>query len=180
MTRSTLRLARFARADRGTAKVEFCILFPVFIVLLLSGFEAGMLMTRQLMLERGLDLTMRELRLGTMANPTHTAVKQEICEKSLIIPNCMTSVQLELREVDMVAWNVPMDGNRCVDRTAELDPMLDPPDGFTAGARNVLMMVRACAVFDPWFPGVGLGTQLPRDRSGGYRLVATSGFVNEP
>ena len=63
--------------------------------------------------------------------------------------------------------------------TAEIDPLLDP-EGFHPGQRNKLMMVRACAVFDPWFPGVGLGAQLPKDASGGYRLMATSGFVNEP
>ena len=179
MNRTTLRLAGFRRADRGTATIEFCILFPVFMVLLLSGFEAGMLMTRQLMLERGMDMTMRQLRLGTMAEPSHANVKTEICHRSLIIPDCMKSVQLELREVDTVAWNVPMDGDRCVDRTADLDPLVEP-GGFSQGERNTLMMVRACAVFDPWFPGVGLGTQLPRDASGGYRLIATSGFMNEP
>jgi hypothetical protein len=30
------------------------------------------------------------------------------------------------------------------------------------------------------FPATGLGVHLPRDASGGYALIATSAFVNEP
>jgi len=169
-------LRRFRAADAGTATVEFVILFPVFMILMVSGVEAGMLMTRQMMLERGLDITMRSIRLGAWAAPTHDIVKEEICRRAMIIPNCMDVVQLELREVDTLAWNVPLEGNHCVDRTAEIEPVI----AFTSGARNQLMMVRACAVFDPMFPATGLGLHLPKDASGGYRLIATSGFVNEP
>ena len=42
------------------------------------------------------------------------------------------------------------------------------------------MLVRACAVFDPYFPTSAWGLQLPLDASGGYQLVAMSAFVNEP
>ncbi|MCR8723675.1 TadE/TadG family type IV pilus assembly protein [Frigidibacter sp. ROC022] len=170
------RTLRRFRREEGTATIEFVILFPVFIVLMISGIEAGVLMTRQMMLERGLDLTMRSLRLGTVANPTHDNVKALICKNSMIIPNCENVVQLELREVDTTAWNVPLEGNNCVDRTAEIDPVIN----FNPGERNKLMMVRACAVFDPMFPATGLAVHLPRDASGGYRLIATSAFVNEP
>ena len=176
MTRA-LKALRRLRRDDGTATIEFVILFPLFIILMISGVEAGMLMTRQMMLERGLDLTMRSVRLGTLAEPTHDNVKALICKNAIIIPNCMDVVQLELREVDTLAWNVPLQGNSCVDRTRPMNPAVL---NFDPGARNTLMMVRACAVFDPMFPATGLGVHLPKDASGGYRLIATSGFVNEP
>jgi hypothetical protein len=44
-----------------------------------------------------------------------------------------------------------------------------------------MMLIRACTVFDPIFPGTGIGQQLPRDASGeGYLIVSRSAFVNEP
>jgi len=176
MSRLAQILGPRLRRDEGTATIEFVILFPVFIVIMVSGIEAGMLMTRQMMLERGLDITMRQLRLGAIANPTHDEVRKLICRNARIIPDCERVVQLELREVDTATFAVPLAGNQCIDRTAKIDPVID----FNPGARNELMMVRACAVFDPMFPATGLGADLPKDASGGYRLIATSAFVNEP
>ncbi|MEZ5796378.1 MAG: hypothetical protein R3D63_02055 [Paracoccaceae bacterium] len=42
------------------------------------------------------------------------------------------------------------------------------------------MIVRVCAVQDPFFPTTGLGLQLKADAEGGYQLIAASVFVNEP
>jgi TadE-like protein len=179
MIRLIRRLTRFRRRETGNATIEFVILFPMFMILVVSGIEAGMLMTRQLMLERGLDLTMRELRLGEMGTPDHNSVRAEICKNAIIIPNCLQVMRLEMAEVDTSNWTIPLHGDRCVDRTAEFNISDEPPD-FDAGERNKPMMIRACVVFDPMFPTAGLGAQLPRDASGGYRLMATTGFMNEP
>jgi Flp pilus assembly protein TadG len=176
MSRLAKLLDRFRRKQDGTATIEFVILFPVFMILMVSGFEAGMLMTRQMMLERGLDLTMRELRLGEIVNPTHDNVKAEICKNARIIPHCQSVVMLELSPVDKSTWNIPIDGNHCVDRNEEIQPAVT----FDPGKPDQLLVVRACAVFDPMFPATGLGVHLPKDASGGYRLMATSAFVNEP
>lgn len=178
MTRLPARLAGFRRAEPGSATIEFCILFPVFMMLIISGVETGVLMSRQLMLERGLDITMRSLRLGAMGNPSHDVVRDDICRNAVIIPNCEASLMLEMAEVDITTWTIPLEGNRCIDRTADINVPDEP--NFNAGERNKLVMVRACSVFDPIFPGAGLGAQLPKDASGGYRLMATSGFMNEP
>jgi hypothetical protein len=43
-----------------------------------------------------------------------------------------------------------------------------------------MMLIRACAKFDPLFPTSGLGFQLPRDNTGAYALIAATAFVNEP
>ena len=169
-------LSRFRRRQSGNATIEFVILFPVFMIMVVSGFEAGMLLTRQMMLERGLDVAMRAVRLGVWTEPTHEIVKKAICDAAIIIPNCQTAIQIEMREVSTTAWNVPLMGNSCVDRRATIDPVLN----YVPGGRNQLMMVRVCAVFDPMFPATGLAVSLPLDASGGYRLIATSAFVNEP
>jgi hypothetical protein len=87
-------------------------------------------------------------------------------------------MMLEMVEVDTTDWTIPLDGNRCINRSADINVPDEP--NFTTGARNKLMMVRACTVFDPVFPAAGIGARLPREPSGGYRLRATTGFMNEP
>jgi len=64
----------------------------------------------------------------------------------------------------------------CVDRSADVQPVLE----FDSGAANEMMLVRVCAVFDPFFPTTGLAAQMSLDSTGAYALVATSAYVNEP
>jgi len=62
------------RKEDGNATIEFAILFPAFIMIFLSAFESGLLMTRQVLLDRAVDLTVRDIRLRTWLPgppPTH-------------------------------------------------------------------------------------------------------------
>lgn len=173
------RVRRFLRGGRGSATVEFVIVFPLFLTLLCSTAESGLLMLRQVMLDRALDIAVRDLRIGTWQEPTHDLVKRRICDAALMIPDCEDTVLLELREISTATWDLPATDATCVDRPAELNPMANMPD-FRQGGGDALMLVRACAVFDPIFPGAGLGLDLVGDRDGNYALVSASVFVNEP
>lgn len=42
------------------------------------------------------------------------------------------------------------------------------------------MLVRVCALFEPFFPTTGLGMMMRYNARGDYALVATTAFVNEP
>ena len=64
-------LGRFLKGNEGSVTVEFVLWFPLFFALVLTSLESGMLMLRYVMLERGLDITVRELRIGTLVAPTH-------------------------------------------------------------------------------------------------------------
>ena len=138
--------------------------------------EAGLLMTRGVMLDRGVDIAMRDLRLGTLSPMTHDQLKQEVCENSVIIPDCMNVLLLELRPIDTTTWTPLGTDVTCVDRTEDIQPVLQ----FQDGGANEMMLVRVCAIFDPIFPTGGLAAQMKLDASGGYALVATSAYVNEP
>lgn len=169
-------LRRLRKREDGNATVEFVILFPMFMIIFVSAFESGLLMVRQVMLERALDLSVRGLRLGTWTPPTHDDLKRNICNLAGIIPDCMNSILVELQPVDKTTWQ-PLNVNaQCVDRDSTIAPVLN----VNAGTDNELMLVRVCAVFDPIFPTTGLGMQLGKDATGAYALVATSAFVNEP
>lgn len=172
------RLFQRLRDDvRGNATLEFVMMFPIFIIVFLSAFEGGIMMTRHVMLERSLDLAVRDLRLGTWNPPTHQELKDKVCSKALVIPDCGNAVLLELRPVSTVTWQPLQGGATCVDR----DEAIQPVTTFVSGGSSEMMLVRACAVFDPVFISTGIGLRLPTvDDRGGYALVATSAFVNEP
>ena len=172
------RLARprFLRDETGAVTVDFVLVFPMLMMVFLASFEAGMLTTRYVMLDRALDLAVRELRLGHIEDPTHAKIKTLICNNTVIMPDCEANLKLELRPVSRTNWDVFDTDPDCTDRTAEVKP----PRTFDPGGSNQLMLVRACAIFDPFFPTTPWGLRLKLDRSGGYQMIAASGFVNEP
>lgn len=155
--------------------MEFCIIMPVLIYLMFSIAEAGVLMTRTVMLDRGLDLAIRDLRLGLTPGITHDQLKDKICDGAFLVSDCRTSVLLELTPVASAA-SFPSGAANCVDRTGNVAPTVN----FVPGARSEIMFVRACIVVDPLFPGMGLGAILPKDASGGYAIVVQTAFMNEP
>jgi hypothetical protein len=76
-----------------------------------------------------------------------------------------------------LTWDLPAADTPCADRDEPIQ-LLDPLD---TGADNEMMLIRACAVFDPIFPMTGLGLKLKKDEfGGGYAIIARSAFVNEP
>lgn len=169
---------RLRRNESGATSLEFVILFPLFITIFLATFESGFMMLRNVMLERSVDLAVRDLRLGTPTPPTFDELKQTICDRTYFIDDCMDVVQVELRPVDMTTWG-PLDGPpRCIDVESHIDP-LDQTE-YSVGSNNELMLVRVCALFRPMFPTTGLGLGMRYDVEGNYALIATSAFVNEP
>jgi hypothetical protein len=177
------RTRRAARSESGNASVEFVFLFPLFLTLLISAIESGLMTMRYVWLDRALDITVRDLRLGIMpiddpdAQDNHDAVKTAICNRGeLLLPDCMNTMHLELIQVDTTTWNVPDPNAACVDRTG----VVNPPLTFQGRAQNEMMIIRACYIVDPLVPDIGLGARFQKDASGGVALIVSSAFVNEP
>lgn len=176
MSRFLHLLRRFGARQDGVASVEFVIYLPLVLVVFMSTFESGLLMARSVMLERAVDISMRELRLGRITNPTHDTLRDHICDNAPIFTDCQNVLLLELRPVSTATWQPLGTDVTCVDR----DEVIQPVTEFNPGVPNDMMIVRACTVFDPIFPGAGLGLKLTKDATGGYQLFASSAFVNEP
>lgn len=177
---------RFRRSESGGPTVEFALVFTPFIVLPVTGFEMGLLMTRHVMLERGLDMAVREVRLNKVTYADETEFEQifktMVCNAAGILPDCMTNVRLEMRPIDLRFSGVNSENSipRAASCTNVNNPGL-PAREFRAGAANQMMIVRACGVFKPMIvPGVGVGYQLNQGTQGRYRLVSTTAFVMEP
>lgn len=169
-------LSRFVGDEHATASVEFVLTVPVLLLIFMSSFESGLLMTRQILLEQSLDEVMRELRLGKIDTPTAGKIKNRICAKSIIFTDCAHSTSVELTPINASTWSLPNANTACSERDEEVQPVLK----FIPGAENEMMLVRVCVVQDAMFPTTGLGADLPLDDRGGYGLIAVSAFVNEP
>ncbi|RVT84541.1 pilus assembly protein [Rhodobacteraceae bacterium CCMM004] len=177
MIRALLRaLRRFRRREDGNTTIEFVILFTPMVLMLMAGAEAGLLNLRHVMLERGLDVAVRAVRLGPATPPSHTEIKQMICDQALLLPDCMNSVTVEMQRVSKDTWGVLDDTAVCRDKSEEIRPMTR----YKPGAPSDLVLVRACVTARAIFPTAGLGAKMEMVGNGEYAAVATSVFVNEP
>ena len=134
-------------------------------------------MTKLVMLDRGLDITVRAIRLAPGSSLiTHDAVKTMVCNHSLILQDCEDQIQIEMVVIPAATWAMPDASGDCIDRDSEIEPVVT----FTTGDENDIMFIRVCVVVDPMFPTSGLGLALTKDTSGGVRILATSAFAIEP
>lgn len=170
------RIRRMFKSEDGAATVELAIVFPFFVAIFVSSFEIASMNIRAVMLERAVDQAVREVRLNPGGNIPYGQVLNSICSQSFMIPNCKQTVKIELREVLTTSFAIPGPQSDCIDRSAKIQP----PANFVHGADNALMLMRVCAVVDPFFPLIGVGRSMPKDKSGGYQVIASSAFVNEP
>ncbi|WP_413716949.1 TadE/TadG family type IV pilus assembly protein [Silicimonas sp. MF1-12-2] len=183
MTLLVNKLKTYKDDQNGNATIEFVVLFPAFVFLFLTGFEAGYYMVRSMALERAVDVAIRDVRLGNSSGqvPGYAALKRRICEEVSVIPDCMQSVQVELQPVPNspgAVASVAGDTIRCVDRNAP--PNTNQQGAYDAGSANQMMLVRVCALSEPLFPTTGIGVGMRVDGQGNYAIVTTTAFVNEP
>lgn len=170
------RLRRALSRENGNATIEFVILFPAIMTLFLSAFEVSIYLARSVLLDRALDITVRELRLGSLAPQSADELKRDVCNNALIFKDCLNAMNIELTKVSTDTWDLPNSGATCVDRSENIKPAVN----VTFGQANDVMVVRACAVLDPFFPSTPWVLGVPRDASGGVQIVSASTFVNEP
>jgi hypothetical protein len=173
------RLGLFRRSEDGAATVEFAIIFPVFVALFVAAFELGLFMTRQVMLERATDMTVRALRLGQIPNPDLATLRNSICERAVVLPNCHGSLLINITDVPLQGWTAPVSSAECIERDPAGD--LKPVANFllNPGQPNDMMLIRVCSLQKPVFPTTYLGLAMP-SHDDFYALTTASAFVVEP
>ncbi|MEM6941517.1 MAG: pilus assembly protein [Pseudomonadota bacterium] len=171
-------LRRFRRDEDGSSiLIEFMLFVPIIFSTFLMATEMGIYQMRQMQLDRGLDVAVREVRLNTSTQYTHDQFKDMICANTGWLEDCSTNIKLEMNTVNprnFAAFDTTPD---CLD-TSDGDPQ--PPRGFTHGLQNDMMMLRACIRFRPVFPTSGLGRTFTTDGAGLARMTSTAAFVQEP
>ena len=174
------RFLRFRSAERGNVTVEFALVFPVFILILTSSIEMGVITIRQTLLERGLDIAMREVRIGTGAQYSHDEIRDMICEGAVIFDDCQANLRLEMIPNDPRSYSELPAEVDCANQAAGALDVINPVRRFEMGSSNELVIVRACMLYDPVFPTSQLALQRTTDLNGKSALVAVSAFTQEP
>lgn len=169
-------LNAFRKDESGTAVVSVALWTPVFLALILSAVELGTVTIRHTMLERGLDQAVRDVRLNQAGNVNHGQLKQLICDKAGVLPNCMDTLHLEMVQLDMFDWVEPPAGTDCTDVSEPVSPIRN----FSVGTNQEMMLLKACYKYKPITPAGTISSSLAKDAMGFTALVATSAFVHEP
>ena len=167
----------FCRREDGNATIEFVILFPIFITLLVSSVEIGFVTFRHTMLERAVDMTVRDIRLSTGNPPQYEQVRDAICERAPVIPDCQSNLKIEMIRMDLRAWTPPPADFDCINHEENVQPVRS----FQNGMQNEMILLRICAMYKPIFPMSALGRDLRAGNASGYAAMTTAtAFVQEP
>lgn len=170
-------LARYRRAEDGAVTIPALLWLPLFIMIMVASVELCVLTIKQTLLERGVDLSTRILRLGISEMPTHTQLKRSICSNIAFLSTCMDDLAIEIFEVNQETWTSSGAGRAvlCSDAITE-----DTAPTLQRGLGNQLMVLRACLRVTPMEKLNPLSQMLIKNENGQYALVVTTAFVNEP
>ncbi|MEJ6389678.1 TadE/TadG family type IV pilus assembly protein [Gymnodinialimonas ulvae] len=175
----TRHIKGFWRDEGGTATIEMVIMFPLMMLMFMAAFETALILTRQIMLERTLDMSVRVLRLAQGVVTDADAVRDTICSNTSMLPNCDTLLTIDLQVID-TTYEPPANDQICAERDTVNNVVIRPDNTFNQGGNNEFVLIRTCLVVDPILPFSGFGLSLARDDSGGMHMSASSIFVNEP
>lgn len=170
----------FLRNRRGAAALEFALVGPIHLALILGMMETGMLMGKIALLELGTASAAKQVYIGAAAESDEglAAVKEDVCKYvGRLQPSCMQNIIVELTDVSDFQ-TPPSLGDDC--EKIESDDS-DKLRNFRTGASSSVMYMRVCLTTDIIFPGVGAGLDLNTPgETGKYQFVSASVFQNEP
>jgi hypothetical protein len=173
----------FLKDESGVATIEFLFMFPILFMIFTAAFESSMFMARYVMFERAIDLTVRQLRLRTLLNPTHQVLKETICRNGMMtdtISDCVNSMKIWMQPINTGTFAMTAPPKSCVDKAQPINTDDPPAAEFAYGAENEIMLLRICMKADPMFPTTAISVKMPVEPDGRYVMVVTSTFVNEP
>ncbi|QFT81854.1 TadE-like protein [Roseovarius sp. THAF27] len=176
ITKFKTAFRRLINDEAGSATVEFVLVFPLYLSFMLMSIELGFVTMRHTLLERGLDMAVREVRLGTGTAPQHDDIKDLVCDNAFMVLNCKEKLRLEMRPANIFALQTLDTTADCTDKAEPAKPVRT----FTPGVANQLMLMRACYKYEPFFPKQFLGSALDKDASGEAKIVSMTAFVQEP
>lgn len=186
-----IRMRSFVAEERGTASIEFLFVVPIITMIFFASFESSLFMIRNVMLDRSVDIVVREVRLGTLAidpndlSASAEILKEEICATSSLngdLQECIDSMMVWMQPINTATFDMPTVPVNCVDKTT--DPASRPPPtpgDFEFGTDNDIVLMRICLKQEPMLPTTIVGAGLIEgEADGNYALTTTTTFVIEP
>ncbi|MEO1469256.1 MAG: TadE/TadG family type IV pilus assembly protein [Pseudomonadota bacterium] len=153
----------FLEDDRGGASLEFVVVALALFLLIAGIVDTGLLMARAALVERALQVAVREARV---AGALEADFAGRVCHIARVVGGCERDLRIELVRLDQAG--APCDPGRRL--AAGLDEPL--PGGP--------LLVRACLSVSPLFPPSAAIADVARDGRGGLAVTAEAAFVPEP
>jgi hypothetical protein len=177
----------FLAEERGTATIEFVLLVPIVLTVFFASFESSFFMIKSVMLERSVDIVVRDIRLGVLDDVNHRDLKKRFCETSALTnpESCIDKMRIWMQPINTATFVMQTPPRHCMDKSANIDPMVDPPAvEFAYGSDNDIMLLHICLLETPLFPTTIVGATLVANNGNGddenYGIIVNSVFVNEP
>ncbi len=173
------QVKRFHRRRDGVAAIEFALVGPIYLTLLLAMVEAGFLLIRTALLD---DATSQAAKFIYIGEAGSGEVEPEeivtfVCDKvGAFVGECEENISLEATPVSNFT-DLPDTDAQCQDNASEED--FEVPL-FNTGSANSIMFLRICVTTDIIMPGLGFGLQMTQTDTGRYQLISSTAFVNEP
>lgn len=169
---------RVRRQQSGAATIEFAVVGSLFLTILLSIVEAGLLVTRMSLLDNATAQAARMVYTGaaTGGKVTKDDIEAYICEQvQPFFSTCIDHINIELTPIDRLG-DIPAEDAACRDSDVDIEPSVK----YTPGASNTTIYMRACLVTDVVTPGLGLGLALTKTENNKFQLISAIAFQNEP
>jgi Flp pilus assembly protein TadG len=168
-------LRRYRRSQSGVTAVEFAIVAPPFLMLLLAIFEVGIMLFSEYVIEHGVGQAARMIRTGEVQlQPMSDAeFKTLVCGRLATYLDCESKLHIDVRafdDFDKVELSPPL--------TSEGELSSDVTNNnFQPGAPLEVVVVRVYYEWALFAPGMTYMSNM----SGGRRLLAAgAAFRNEP
>lgn len=176
--RIRLVCGQIVRRQEGAAALEFAMVGPLMIALLMSMIETGLLYTRIALLD---DATSRAAKMVYVGSASGGEVDQEdiedfICDAvGVFVTDCATNITVELSPITDFD-DFPDTDVQCRHTDIEVEPLV----GFNPGGGNTIVFMRVCTMTNVVTPGLGIGLQMSKDDENRVRIVSSVAFMNEP
>ncbi len=177
---AAMGLSRAGR-ERGAATVEFVLLLPAFLMVFLSSFDASILLTHQVMLERAVDIVVRNIRLEKPKTQTQRQLTGRICDRARILPHCRQNLLVELTEVAAPLYEMPAIDAPCVNQLTSIVPLAN----LLGDRTGKMILLCTCYSVEPVLPlavltvNRTLASNLINNEDGTVRMVTSTAFVVE-
>jgi len=178
LKRSKRLITRLLKNNKGVTAVEFALVGPVFLAMLLSAVELGLLLTKVALLDNAANSISRSVYTGAVTDGSvmKEDLEETVCDTiKFLDAGCADNLAIELTTIsDFTA--IPDTEAVCIDSD---DPIM-PVVSFNPGADNDIVYMRICLTTNVYVPGIGLGLNFSKTETGKLQLVSTLAFSNEP
>ena len=172
------RLGRFWHRENGVSAIEFAIVGPIHLALMLSILEIGLICTRISLLENAMAKASKFIYTGAAAGDIVTRADLEnfICDQiGVFVVACEDNISLDLVPITDLQTTA-VTAMECRDAAVDIEPAVQ----FEPGVGSSIVLMRVCITADVFVPGMGYGLAMTKTENNRYQIISTTAFVNEP